>query len=449
MSTSLLSWDDFDEPETPLEKAKKAVSNIDTAEANKEFEDHAAVLKSRKELQQSGLTAVQGTPITNPTMTQQQLKAASQKLLDNAMKIVEVMDAQMVREGAVSVSDKFLINCRADLNQLVPFKYNQMWGLYLTGCEQHWMPAEITIEKDKLDFNNSAKDGGAPVSQKSMLARAFYMYRTRVTHFGEVTLLQIYRLITNPECRQYILRQSFESALIHHAWIHITESLTDAVTLGQHVAGGNRLIDQIAPANITFAERNAKLKETTSFLNSLTAETATVEDMRKFVLNLMTIYGYINWTMVVGPYYQILNASRQTGKMVHLNEIFEKLIRDASTQTLFAKELIRGILEENPQIMDAQFVADANVQFKEYLTFEQDLASTLANTDTEYTEVEHLVDYYMVDFFNGVGIECNYKFNRNRTFNNADWFKQLVINVTPNLNHEAGLGGGHLAWEGQ
>ena len=167
-----------------------------------------------------------------------------------------------------------------------------------------------------------------------MLARAFYMYRTRVSHFGEVTLLQIYRLITNPECRQYILRQSFESALIHHAWIHITESLTDAVTLGQHIAGGNRLIDQIAPANVTFVERNAKLKETTAFLNSLTAETASVEDMRKFVLNLMTIYGYINWTMVIGPYYRILNGSRQTAKLVHLTPIFEKLFRDASTQTL-------------------------------------------------------------------------------------------------------------------
>ena len=139
MSGALLSWDDFDEPEVAIEKAKKSVSNIDTTEATKEFDDHAAVLQSRKELQQSGLTAVQGTPITNPTMTQQQLKAASQKLLDNAMKIVEVMDAQMVREGAVSVSDKFLINCRADLNQLVPFKYNQMWGLYLTGCEQHFI----------------------------------------------------------------------------------------------------------------------------------------------------------------------------------------------------------------------------------------------------------------------------------------------------------------------
>ena len=38
MSNALLSWDDFDEPETAIEKAKKAVSNIDTTEADKEFE---------------------------------------------------------------------------------------------------------------------------------------------------------------------------------------------------------------------------------------------------------------------------------------------------------------------------------------------------------------------------------------------------------------------------
>lgn len=449
MSGALLSWDDFDEPEVAIEKAKKSVSNIDTTEAEKELSAHAETLKNRKELQQSGLTALQGTPITNPTMSTTQLKAASDELLQKAMKIVEVMDAQMVREGAVSVSDKFLINCRADLNQLVPFKYNQMWGLYLTGCEQHWMPAEYSLEKDKSEFCNSVKDGGAPSSLKQMLTRTYYMYRSRLKYFSEVTLLQIYRLITNPECRQYILRQSFESALIHHAWIHITESLTDAITIGQHNSAGSRLIDQIASVDEIFKERNGLLKQTTAFTNSLTAETTTVEQMQEFVLNLMTIYGYINWTMVIGPYYQIMNGCKTTGKLKGLIPIFEKLLRDASTQTLFAKELIRGIIEENPKILDEGFVAKANKQFKQYLGFEQDIASTLANTDTEYKEVEHLVDYYIVDFFNSVGVECNYKFNRNTSFKDADWFKQLIKNITPKLNHEAGLGGGHLAWGGE
>jgi ribonucleoside-diphosphate reductase beta chain len=38
-------------------------------------------------------------------------------------------------------------------------------------------------------------------------------------------VLAIYRLITNPECRQYLLRQAFEEAIHTHAYQYCIESL--------------------------------------------------------------------------------------------------------------------------------------------------------------------------------------------------------------------------------
>src|SRR3954452_1171193 len=38
-------------------------------------------------------------------------------------------------------------------------------------------------------------------------------------------VLAVYRHITNPECRQYLLRQSFEEALHTHAYQYVIESL--------------------------------------------------------------------------------------------------------------------------------------------------------------------------------------------------------------------------------
>ena len=46
------------------------------------------------------------------------------------------------------VDDKAIINCRADLNQLVPFKYKWAWDKYLAGCANHWMPNEINMAAD-------------------------------------------------------------------------------------------------------------------------------------------------------------------------------------------------------------------------------------------------------------------------------------------------------------
>ena len=48
----------------------------------------------------------------------------------------------------IHVDDKRIINCRADLNQLVPFKYTWAWDKYLTACANHWMPNEINMSAD-------------------------------------------------------------------------------------------------------------------------------------------------------------------------------------------------------------------------------------------------------------------------------------------------------------
>src|SRR5450830_1014840 len=53
------------------------------------------------------------------------------------------------RSGSrVSVDDKRMINCRADVNQLLPLKYRWAWEKYLSGCNNHWMPTEVSMQAD-------------------------------------------------------------------------------------------------------------------------------------------------------------------------------------------------------------------------------------------------------------------------------------------------------------
>ena len=52
------------------------------------------------------------------------------------------------KAGRINVDDKRIINCRADLNQLVPFKYEWAWQKYLDGCANHWMPQEVSMSRD-------------------------------------------------------------------------------------------------------------------------------------------------------------------------------------------------------------------------------------------------------------------------------------------------------------
>ena len=66
--------------------------------------------------------------------------------LDEAAGIEEL--DEMMANGRVEVDQNMMINCRADLNQLVPFKYDWAWQKYLDGSANHWMPQEINMTAD-------------------------------------------------------------------------------------------------------------------------------------------------------------------------------------------------------------------------------------------------------------------------------------------------------------
>lgn len=124
--------------------------------------------------------------------------------------------------GRVEVSEKAMINCRSDLNQLIPFKYDWAWQKYLDGCANHWMPQEVNMAADLALWKNPE---GLSDDERRIVKRSLGFFSTADSLVANNLVLAIYRLITNPEARQYILRQSFEEAI--HCYIDGTEILTE------------------------------------------------------------------------------------------------------------------------------------------------------------------------------------------------------------------------------
>jgi ribonucleotide reductase beta subunit family protein with ferritin-like domain len=121
----------------------------------------------------------------------------------------------------VSVDEKRIINCRADVNQLVPFKYKWAWQKYLDACANHWMPQEINMNQD-IALWKSAE--GLSSDERHIIMRNLGFFSTADSLVANNIVLSVYRHITNPECRQYLLRQAFEEAI--HCYIEGTEVLT-------------------------------------------------------------------------------------------------------------------------------------------------------------------------------------------------------------------------------
>ena len=151
---------------------------------------------------------------------------ATEDAMAEAEASIAELDAPMVSESGeynrVTVDQKRMINCRADLNQLVPFKYDWAWQKYLDGCANHWMPQEVNMNADIALWKS---EDGLTDDERVVVKRSLGFFSTADSLVANNLVLAIYRLITNPECRQYLLRQAFEEAIHTHAYQYCIESL--------------------------------------------------------------------------------------------------------------------------------------------------------------------------------------------------------------------------------
>src|SRR3982751_5107212 len=122
----------------------------------------------------------------------------------------------------VRVEDKRIINGKADVNQLVPFKYKWAWDKYLAGCANHWMPQEVNMQRDIELWKNP---NGLTEDERLIVKRNLGFFVTADSLAANNIVLGTYRHISAPEYRQYLLRQAFEEAIHTHAYQYIVESL--------------------------------------------------------------------------------------------------------------------------------------------------------------------------------------------------------------------------------
>ena len=409
-----------DEPKLSLlEKAQEAIKDIDTTEVMKELEQQAEALQTK---------AVEPVVATQ----EQMLEKAKQSIID--------LDKHLSEGGRVNVSDKYLLNCQADLNQLVPFKYGWAWSLYLTSCDKHWMPSETDMTQDRLQF------AGMKSSLKAILLRAWYNHQYQIVLLPTESVLNCYRLITNPECRQYTLRQVFEMCLTKHAWMFMTESLVNEETLAIHVTDskGTKLRSTIDNLDQTYRDRCSQVSFWLDSIHSREFLTDTDEKIGEFVFELLIGLGYVNWIMHLPTYYQILNINRHTGQLNGTKHIILMMIKDIKTQTEYLKLLLAGIIKENPNAFNSGFKLKVAKVFGQFFDTELDIVSLSASTETEYFDVQQLLVEQISSLLASVGVSFN-----KPTSNRADihWFNQMVDKVTPVVDHEVKLSGGALSFD--
>lgn len=260
------------------------------------------------------------------------------------------------KEKRVKVSEKRLINCNAvDVNQLMPLKYKWAWEHYLNGCANHWMPTEVPMTKDieLWKSNNLSAD------ERLVIMRNLGFFATAESLVGNNIVLAIFRHVTNPEARQYLLRQSFEEAIHTHTFLYIVDSLN---------LNEGEVFNMYNEINSIHNKDQFEMKLTSDILKK-DFTTSTPEGAQKFLENLIGYYIIMEGIFFYSGFVMMLSFLRQN-KMVGVGEQFQYILRDETIHLNFGIDLINGIKEENPNLWTPAFQKHVIAIIKEAVELE-------------------------------------------------------------------------------
>ena len=343
------------------EIARKAIENVDESEGIKELDEMqgtagraqvAPVIKSvipeeGKETQpivQEVSAPAEATPASVEEGSRAEIARKAIENFDESEGIKE-LDEMQGTAGRVQVDDKAMINCNADLNQLVPFKYDWAWQKYLDGSANHWMPQEVNMTADIALWKS---EDGLTEDERTIVKRNLGFFSTADSLVANNLVLALYRLITNPECRQYILRQSLEEAIHTHAYQYCIESL--GMDEGE-IFNMYREIPSVA-------KKAAWGLKYTKQISDPTFQTGTTETDKQLLRNLIAFYCVLEGIFFYCGFTQILSMGRRN-KMTGTAEQFQYILRDESMHVNFGIDVINQIKIENPHLWDAEMKHEA------------------------------------------------------------------------------------------
>ncbi|PKL36396.1 ribonucleotide-diphosphate reductase subunit beta [Candidatus Peregrinibacteria bacterium HGW-Peregrinibacteria-1] len=237
---------------------------------------------------------------------------------------------------------KTILNCSTtDPNKILPMKYNWAREFYKTGIANNWTPDEVNMQKDVemwMDPKALTED------ERRLVMWNMGFFSTAESLTANNLVLSVYKHVTNPECRQYLLRQAFEEAIHTDTFIYCCD------TLG------------LDPDEVySMYEKIPSIKAKDDFVIDLTKSildpnfsTEGTENMQKFVYDLVGFYVIMEGIFFYAGFAMMLSMLRQN-KMIGVGEQFQFILRDESVHLDFGVHLINTIVEENPEIWTPEF----------------------------------------------------------------------------------------------
>ena len=249
------------------------------------------------------------------------------------------------------MAEKFILNAgTTDPNKILPIKYHWARKHYKDGVNNNWVPDEINMQKD---FETWKSPTGLSADERRLIMWNMGFFSTAESLTANNIVLNVYRHVTNPECRQYLLRQAYEEAIHTDTFIYCCD------TFGLKPEEVYDAYEKIPSIH----DKDEFVVDMTKSIMDPNFTTDTLENKQRFVHDLIGYYVIMEGIFFYAGFVMMLSFQRQN-KMVGIGEQFQFILRDESVHLAFGTDLITAIIAENPEIwtQDLQDKITANIK---------------------------------------------------------------------------------------
>ncbi len=286
----------------------------------------------------------------------------------------------------VDVNKRRIINGEdADVIQLYPMRHTFAWDAYNTGNANHWLPTEISMQKDIEHWKSPTI---LSEDERKAFKTVLGFFTTADSIAANNVVLAMYRHITSPECRLYLLRQAYEEAVHTHAYQYIVESLS--LDEGE-IFNMYREVDAIYDKDAFILSFNEGIFDGNFKTGTFESDQKFLENMVVFSLILEGIFFYSSFAVMFG--------FQRQNKMVGAAEQIQYIMRDESQHLNFGINIINAIKEEQPELWTPEFQARAINLVKQAVDLEAKFAAEVfpkgifgMNADGFKKYIEYIAD---------------------------------------------------------
>lgn len=249
-----------------------------------------------------------------------------------------------INKGAapVNINNRKIINGGdADVMQLYPMKHTFAWDAYMAGNSNHWLPTEISMQRDIEQWKSTTVLSD---DERKAFETVLGFFTTADSIAANNVVLAIYKHITSPECRMYLLRQGYEEAIHTHAYQYIVESLGMDES---RIFNMYREVESIYNKDNMILRLNEGIFAPDFKTGTLESDQLFVENLCVFSLVMEGIFFYSSFAVMFG--------FQRQNKLTGSAEQIQYIMRDESQHLNFGINLINTIKEEQPEVWTEEF----------------------------------------------------------------------------------------------